>query len=95
MVDAKNGEEALKLLNEYKDFDLVITDIKMNNIDGFQLIDEMDKMGYNIPVVIESAYIDSNPDMLKYKERVEAFIKKPIDLNLLESVVRQIEDKYN
>jgi len=92
VIDIKSAEDALILLSEDRDFDLLITDIKMQAIDGFGLIDEIDKMGIKIPVVVESAYLSDDPRMNNYKDRVKAFIKKPIDLNVLELIIKQIEE---
>lgn len=92
VVDTKGGEEALILLETDPNFDLIITDIKMSGMGGFDFIDELDRRGFHdMPIVVESAYLTDDPQMNKYKSRVKAFIKKPIDLNVLESVVRQIE----
>ncbi len=93
VVDAKSAEDALVLLNGGEKFDLIITDIKMHEMDGFAFIDEIDKMGMNTPVVVESAYLSDDPRMTKYKDRVTAFIKKPIDLNVLELIIRRLEDQ--
>lgn len=96
VVDTKGGEEALTLLETDSDFDLIITDIKMSGMDGFDFIDELDRRGFqDMPIVVESAYLTDDPRMYKYKSRVKAFIKKPIDLNVLESVIRQIENELN
>lgn len=91
VVDTKSAVDALELLNKDPNFDLIITDIKMQGMDGFDFIDELKKRGINIPVVVESAYLTNDPRMNKYRDVVKAFIKKPIDLNVLESVVREIE----
>ena len=95
VIDAKSGKDALKILRKDPAFDLIITDIKMKNMDGFEFIDSIDEMGLDIPIVVESAYLDSDSRMAKYRERVRTFIKKPIDLNVLESIVRQLEEEIN
>lgn len=76
-------------------FDLIITDIKMSGLDGFDFIEKIDEMGLNTPVVVESAYLSDDSRMNKLKDRVRAFVKKPIDLNVLESIVIQIESELN
>lgn len=91
VVDTKDGTEALKVLSKDSNFNLIITDIKMQGMDGFEFIDELKKRNINAPVIVESAYLTEDPRMANYKDKVKAFIKKPIDLNVLESIVKQIE----
>lgn len=93
VVDAKSGEEAIKLLeDESQHFDIIITDIKMGKIDGFDVIDKAEELGRKVKFIIESAYIETDPRMNKYKEKVTAFLRKPIDLNVLEPIIRQLEN---
>lgn len=95
VVDTKGGSEAVEILKKDTDFDLIITDIKMQGMDGFEFINIIDDMGLNIPIVVESAYITEDVRMNKYRDRIKAFIKKPIDLNVLESIIRQLEKEFN
>ena len=95
VVDAKSGDEALEQIYKNGPFDLLITDIKMKGIDGFDLIDKLDEMGLDIEIIVESAYVDEDERMHKYKERVKAFIKKPIDLNVLEAIVRDSDANHH
>lgn len=67
----------------------------MYEMNGFQFIDELEKRGFTIPVVVESAYLADDENMVNYKNKVKAFVKKPIDLNLLELVIRQLEDELH
>lgn len=94
VVDVKNGNDALKKLKT-ESFDLLITDIKMKGLDGFDLIDKCNEMNLDLTIIVESAYVDEDERMHKYKDRVKAFIKKPIDLNLLEAIVRDVESEIN
>ena len=46
-------------------------------------------------LVVESAYLSNDERMINYKDKVKAFIKKPIDLNILESIIRRVEQEIN
>lgn len=50
---AHNGQEALDYMKQ-ENFDLVITDIIMPEIDGIKFIDEIRKENKNIPVIVMS-----------------------------------------
>ncbi|CAK4834071.1 unnamed protein product [Aphanomyces euteiches] len=51
----KNGEEALQAAMKER-FDIILTDISMPVMDGFALIDQLKKHGYQINIVILSSY---------------------------------------
>ena len=55
---AHNGIEALEILNEDPDIDMVLTDINMPQMDGLTLLEQIPKVDPNIRSVIVSAYGD-------------------------------------
>jgi len=55
VLTAESGAVALKLLDENSP-DAVITDLKMPEMDGIQLLDEIKRRDENIPVIIMTAY---------------------------------------
>jgi len=85
---AKDGLEALDILKEYKDtIDIVITDINMPKMDGFEFIEELNKIS-EIPVIVTSAYND--PEYLKQAISlgVKEYVIKPITIN---KIIQYIE----
>ena len=52
---AENGKVALAMLQE-KQFDMVITDLKMPELDGLSLLEEAKKLDADMPVVVITAY---------------------------------------
>ena len=71
-----NPSEALKLLTE-KDYDLVISDLKMPGMDGIELFNELREIKPDIPVIIMTAYgsLETSEDAMK--KGVADFITKP------------------
>ncbi len=61
---AKNGLEALTYFKEFTDFDLVITDLKMPEADGFYVISEIRKLNQNIQILVQTAF-SSGADLEK------------------------------
>jgi CheY-like chemotaxis protein len=57
VIGAKNGEEALQLLEDRSDFSLILLDISMPGMTGVEVLQEMEKrgIGRNIPVMLVSA----------------------------------------
>ena len=78
---AVDGVDALKIYHDKKP-DLIITDIKMPNMDGLQLVSQIRKTDPNTSIVIISAHTD-----------VELLLNS-ISLNLIEYIVKPLnEDK--
>ena len=71
-----NPSEALKLLTE-KDYNLVISDLKMPGMDGIELFDELREIKPDVPVIIMTAYgsLETSEDAMK--KGVADFITKP------------------
>ncbi len=91
IITANNGKEAIKTLKS-QPVDLVVTDIKMPEVDGFDLVAHISKEHYDIPVIVMTAY--GTPEMENSLLDMGAFqyIEKPIDFNML---IKKISDGLN
>lgn len=94
VITAANGRKALEKLNEH-DIDLVVTDLKMPEMDGFQLLAQMVKNFPHIPVIVMTAF--GTPDIEKNIQELEVFdyLEKPIDLHLLADKIRHGINKHS
>lgn len=94
VITAANGRKALEKLNEH-DVDLVVTDLKMPEMDGFQLLAQMVKDFPHIPVIVMTAF--GTPDIEKNIQELEVFdyLEKPIDLQLLADKIRNGINKHS
>ncbi|HBO24954.1 MULTISPECIES: two-component system response regulator GlrR [unclassified Providencia] len=82
IVTAESGPEALKILQKEK-IDLVISDLRMDEMDGMALFDEIQKAHPNMPVIILTAH-GSIPDAVAATQRgVFSFLTKPVDKDAL------------
>ena len=79
---AGNGKEAIEAL-EKDSFNLVVTDLKMPEVDGFGLLAHMSKKHPDIPVIAMTAF--GTPEMEDQILDLGAFqyIEKPIEFDLL------------
>ena len=83
---AENGEKALRILESQK-VDLVLTDLKMPDMDGMTLTKQLRESHPEIPVVVMTGYpsVDSAVEALRNK--VADYIVKPFNINRLYKVV--------
>lgn len=79
-VGVSNGQLALDALD--KDyFDLIITDIMMPEMDGFELVQQLRDVGNIIPILMITAK-DAFDDMsLGFRYGVDDYMVKPININ--------------
>ncbi|GGD31550.1 two-component system response regulator GlrR [Franconibacter pulveris 1160] len=79
---AESGQEGLRLLVREK-IDLVISDLRMDEMDGMQLFAEIQKIQPGMPVIILTAH-GSIPDAVAATQRgVFSFLTKPVDKDAL------------
>ncbi|MFC0179067.1 two-component system response regulator GlrR [Thorsellia kenyensis] len=82
ITTALSGQEALKILNK-ESIDLVISDLKMDEMDGLDLFVEVQKSYSGLPVIILTAH-GSIPDaVLATQQGVFGFLTKPVDKDAL------------
>lgn len=77
-----DGAEALSAM-ETAEYDLIVTDIMMPNVDGFTLAEAVRSTNENIPILFMSARDDKPSKMLGYKLGVDDYVVKPFDVDLL------------
>jgi len=76
---AKNGEEALKILEQCNDIDYVITDINMPVMNGLDMIKIIKEKKYDVGVVIMSAHTETEYITRAEEYGVEDYLLKPFD----------------
>ena len=82
-IEATNGTEALRLLQEDPDIDLVVTDLAMPEMDGFALITSMRTHGSarmkNMPVIVVTGANDTEAREKAFVAGANDFIAKTSD----------------
>ena len=82
VVTAESGPEALRTLSRDK-VDLVVSDLRMDEMDGLQLFSEIQKVQPGMPVIILTAH-GSIPDAVAATQQgVFSFLTKPVDKDAL------------
>ncbi|MBM1114150.1 two-component system response regulator GlrR [Klebsiella grimontii] len=82
VLTAESGPEALRMLGRDK-VDLVVSDLRMDEMDGLQLFSEIQKVQPGMPVIILTAH-GSIPDAVAATQQgVFSFLTKPVDKDAL------------
>jgi two-component system response regulator (stage 0 sporulation protein F) len=87
-VDTASGvNEALRILRDQR-IDLVISDMRMPDTDGLSFVQEIRRVGNNLPVVILTAYGEVDTYLQAMNLGATEFLNKPIKSDELLRVVR-------
>jgi ATP-dependent Lon protease len=89
---AENGLAALKIL-ETGDIDLIISDLKMDHMDGLELLNEVNHSYPDIPVIMVTGFATINTAVQAMKNGAAHYLGKPVNLDELRKTVRQVIDQ--
>lgn len=87
-----SGYEALNLLSK-KNFDIVLTDMKLPGIGGLSLIHEVRKRKEPIAIVVITAYSSEKTAAEVTKCGADYFLTKPVNIEELESVLEKLWER--
>lgn len=89
VVEASDGEEALTLFFEKNDIDLVILDVMMPKMDGWQVCREI-RAYSKVPIIMLTAKSDERDELLGFELGVDEYISKPFSPKILVARVEAI-----
>ena len=81
ILEAEDGKKALEMIKEDKSIDLVLLDIVMPNMDGYQVLEKMKEQRYleYLPVIIISSEGDSTSMEKAYELGATDYIRRPFE----------------
>ncbi|CNJ57338.1 DNA-binding response regulator [Streptococcus agalactiae] len=93
-ITASNGQEALNCLDT-EEVQLIITDIMMPMMDGYQLIQELRSAAYNVPIIVMTAKSQME-DMTKgFGLGADDYMVKPVQLQELALRIKALLRRAN
>ena len=91
---ANNGVQALELQKQNK-YDLIITDLKMPQMDGIELIKRLSEEKETCKVIIVSAYGEFSYAQAAMRYGVKYYLLKPVDENVLCGYLSKIAEELS
>ena len=85
---AASGSEAMDKLAK-SSFDLVVTDLKMDGIDGLDLIKKGKRANEALPFILISGYGTAQTPVSAAKEGADLYLMKPIEMTELKLAVKK------
>lgn len=83
---ASNGQDALEKFKN-KVYDLIVSDIKMPNMTGLEMLDKIKHLGYDPFVILVTAFNETHYLTDAIKLRVNGFLNKPVLLDELDALI--------
>lgn len=91
IIEAENGAQALKVIeSKSSSIELLVTDIKMPEVDGVTLITKFREIKQQVPVIVMSAFLDHETKKKLTELGVDHFLEKPFRIKDLEAVISQL-----
>jgi PAS domain S-box-containing protein len=90
VLEAKDGVEAVEVFRRHKDtIRLVLCDLTMPHMDGWETLTAVRKLSPGIPVVLTSGYDEADVMADDRDEQPQAFLPKPYPLDALRRAIRR------
>jgi len=89
VISAKNGQDAFQKFMIHKPH-LIITDIKMPNSNGIELINKIRKVDAIVPIIILSAYAGEDYVLESIKDKINANLTKPVNNKELSILIEEL-----
>ena len=89
VLEAGNGEEAMDIFYEEKDIALIILDVMMPKMDGWEVCREIRKNS-KVPIIMLTARSDDRDELLGFDLGVDEYISKPFSPKILVARVEAI-----
>ena len=89
IFQAENGKVGLEIFKR-EHIDLILTDVNMPEMNGLEMSQEIKAINNRLPIIISSAYNDSNFLMQAIDIGIDHYITKPIDMRKFRTKLDEI-----
>ncbi len=94
VMTAENGRIGLEVFNKELP-EIVITDLKMPDIDGMEVVHTVKRISPNVQVILVTAFGEVENAIAAIREGVLDYVKKPVDLNQITLSLGRAREKIN
>ncbi len=92
-LTAKNGEEALDVIKQNPDIDIIITDLNMPIMSGLELIEKLNEDNFDKPIIVMSAHTEVDYINKAKEFGVDNYLLKPFDFIKFIDLVTTMDNK--
>lgn len=94
VLEAENGEQAVDIFFQKKDIALIVLDVMMPKMDGWQVCREI-RAYSKVPIIMLTAKSDERDELLGFELGVDEYISKPFSPKILVARIEAILRRTN
>ena len=95
ICEAENGEQAVEILERcHKDFKLVLLDLIMPVMDGYEATREIRKFSLQVPIIAVTAFAYASDEQKAMENGFNAYMSKPINAGQLRTKITSILQRH-
>jgi len=87
---ARSGKEVVELCKAHADIDLILMDIKMPGMDGYEATREIRKFNSKVKIIAQTAYAQKGDNLKAEQSGCDAYISKPINKEELMEIIDKL-----
>jgi two-component system cell cycle response regulator DivK len=95
LIWARVGQEAIDIVESGKKIDVILMDMKMPIVDGYETTRAIKKINNTIPIIAQTAYAQPKEKSRCLEAGCDAYISKPIIINRLIKLIVELVNKSN
>lgn len=88
-ICAANGRKAMDIITS-TDIDVILSDLKMDQMDGLQLLEEIKLLDLDIPMILITGFASVDSAVQALKKGAAHYLGKPLNLKELKKTVREV-----
>lgn len=91
LIHVSNGQQAVDIFKSINNIDLILMDIRMPEMNGYEAVKEIKQLKPNIPIIAQTAYTLSDEQKSCIEAGCDDYISKPIEIEtLLKKIARYL-----
>lgn len=93
VIEAANGQEALKKLTKPNEIDLVILDVMMPGLRGTEVLRAIKKIDPDLGIIILTGYSSKDIAIEALKGRADEYLEKPLEIGRAKAIIKELLGK--
>lgn len=93
IFEAMNGKQTVESVKNHPEIDLVLMDLKMPGMDGFEAIRQIKKLRPSLPIIAQTAYAFAEEEEKAMQSGCDDYISKPIKKQVLVEKIHKLYQK--